>query len=415
MAQTIKSPRRDTRLGQTLILVCLCVLAMLGVMGLVLDGGRIYFEKRRKQAAADSGAMAAAQELRRGNREQSWYVARAEDDTELNGYSTSDSNISVAVPPNSGGFTADTNFAEVVISRNVPTTFMRVVGANSATVAARAVAGLKPDQTFCLYALDLDADGGFKNNGSGEFEANCGIMVNSSDPDTAFRGDGGACTKATVIAVTGGASYGCTDPNKQTTPDEGVPAVPDPLAHLPEVDFSAMSAGTVTGPRSAQIYSPGVFSAPIKIQSAENATFSPGIYVLQNGLQFSGGTVTGAGVMFYNYNPSGNKNIQISASAQVTLSAPTSGTYKGILFFGSRNSPYTAPNHNIARGSSSQGYTGTFYFPNEHIDFAGTPASTIGWTIVVGRTVNFSGDMSASVFNPPPPDQNPLLVPVLVE
>ena len=41
---------------------------MLALMGLVFDGGRIYYEKRRLQAAADAGAFAAAQELRRGHR-----------------------------------------------------------------------------------------------------------------------------------------------------------------------------------------------------------------------------------------------------------------------------------------------------------------------------------------------------------
>ncbi len=60
---------------------------MLALMGLVFDGGRIYYEKRRLQAAADAGAFAAVQELRRGHRDANTQVKpAARRDVELNGY-----------------------------------------------------------------------------------------------------------------------------------------------------------------------------------------------------------------------------------------------------------------------------------------------------------------------------------------
>lgn len=407
--------RLGRRAGQTMILLAICIFAMLGVLGLVLDGGRIYFEKRRAQAAADAGAMAAAQELRRGIRDMDWVRASTVNDTDLNGYNDENSNIQLAVPPSSGPRSTDDYFAEVRIHRTIPTTFMRAVGMSSAAINVRSVAGLLPDSFFCIYALDTDRSGGFTNNGTSTFEANCGIMVNSIASD-AFRGLGtGACTKASNISITGGYSIACTDPDKQTPPDTGIPAVPDPLAHLPAPNVAAMPAGSVTGPATARIYSPGVYTSKIQVTSGKSATFLPGVYVLQKGLQFSGGTIYGDGVMFYNMNEQGNDTISISAAATVNLRAPYSGTYMGILFFGARNSPYTPPNHNIARGSSGSNYTGTFYFPNEHIDFAGTPAGSIGWTIIVARTMDFSGDTGAAVVNPPPPDENPLLVPIMVE
>lgn len=415
MDRNSASARFGRRAGQTMLLLAVCIFAMLGILGLVLDGGRIYFEKRRAQAAADAGAMAAAQELRRGLRTPEWVRSSAVNDTELNGYSDEDSTILVSAPPSSGPRSADDNFAEVRIRRILPTTFIRAVGMRTAEINVRSVAGLLPDQFFCIYALDTDASGGFTNNGTSTFEANCGIMVNSIAGD-AFRGLGtGACTKATNISIAGDYSVGCSDPNLQTTPDTGVPAVPDPLAHLPEPDYSTMPAGSFTGPATARIYSPGVYTNKLQVTSGKSATFLPGIYVLQKGLQFSGGTITGDGVMFYNVNEQGNDTISISAAATVTLRAPYSGTYMGILFFGSRSSPYTPPNHNIARGSSGSNYTGTFYFPNEHIDFAGTPAGSVGWTIIVARTMDFSGDTGAAVVNPPPPEENPLLVPIMVE
>jgi len=388
---------------------------MLAVLGLVLDGGRIYFEKRRAQAAADSGAMAAAQELRRSVRNYDTVRVRAVNDTALNGYSDANSAIDLAFPPSSGPYSTNQNFAEVMISRSVPTTFMRMVGVTNSSVAARAVAGLLPDDTFCIYALDLDTPDGFKNNGTSAFEANCGIMVNSID-SSAFRGTGtGACTKASVIAISGSYDIGCVDSTRQTTPKTGVPAVPDPLSHVPEPDWTSMPSGRSTGPPSNRVYQPGVYSAPIHVSAGQVATFLPGIYVLQNGLNFTGGTITGTDVMFYNLDPGGNKPIRVAAGASVDLDAPGSGPYMGILFFGARTNPYKNPAHNIGRGSATSNYTGTFYFPNEHIDFAGTPTGSVGWTIIVARTMNVSGTSGTTVVNPPPPDENPLLVPVMVE
>ncbi|MBI1352774.1 MAG: hypothetical protein GC160_00400 [Acidobacteria bacterium] len=407
--------RLSRRAGQTMIMLAICVFAMLGVLGLVLDGGRIYFEKRRAQAAADAGAVAAAQEIRRGHRETSWVRGAALTDTDLNGYNDQNSTIVVNVPPSSGSRTADDNFAEVLISRTLPTTFIRAVGMRTAEINVRSVVGLLPDSFFCIYALDPDADGAFTNNGTTSFEANCGIIVNSMDAE-GFRGLGtGACTKATNISIAGGYSVGCSNPDLQTTPDTGIPAVPDPLAHLPEPDRASLPMGSTTGPATDRVYSPGVYSNKIQVTSGKKATFLPGVYYLEKGLQFSGGTIVGDGVTFYNHNDQGSDVISISAAATVNINAPKTGTYMGILFFGSRDSPFSPPNHNIARGSSGSNYTGTFYFPNEHIDFAGTPAGSVGWTIIVARTMDFSGDTGAAVVNPPPPDENPLLVPIMVE
>jgi len=291
------------------------------------------------------------------------------------------------------------------------------VGATAATVNVRAVAGLLPDEVFCIYALDLNAASAYRVNGGAELESNCGVMINSNDPSYAYDGDGGACTKASIIAVTGGADYaGCSDPAKQTVPETGMPAVPDPLAHLPEPSAVGLPNGNSTGPASNRTYYPGIYNKEVKLNGGEVATFMPGLYYLQKGMTINGGaTAQGTDVTFFFENPRGNNNLTISSTSIVTLAAPTSGTYMGILFFGDRDAPYKNPSHMIGRGSSGAGYTGALYFPNEHVDFAGSPAASVGWTIVVARTVNFSGGSYSSVFNPPPPDENPLLVPVMVE
>ena len=54
------SPRRQrSKRGQAIFIFVFAFAMMAGVLGLVLDGGRIYLEKRRAQAAADAGAAGA--------------------------------------------------------------------------------------------------------------------------------------------------------------------------------------------------------------------------------------------------------------------------------------------------------------------------------------------------------------------
>ena len=52
-----KALRIASKRGQTMMLFVLGFATMLALLGLVFDGGRIYFEKRHMQAAADAGAF----------------------------------------------------------------------------------------------------------------------------------------------------------------------------------------------------------------------------------------------------------------------------------------------------------------------------------------------------------------------
>lgn len=412
---------RDPKAGQTMVFLAIATVAMLGFLGLVLDGGRIYFEKRRLQAASDAGAFAAAQELRRGIYNQDSLRASAVADTGLNGYDDRNSTIVMNNPPASGPYSANNLFAEVTINRVVPTTFMRIMGVDSSNVGTRSVAGLIPDDFFCIYALDPTTDGGFTNNGTSEFVANCGIMVNSTSPD-AFVGLGtNACTTASFIGITGGYDIDCADA-RQTEPDTGIPSVVDPLIRLQEPDLSVMPVTTkyttmIDGVPTI-VYPPGMHNGMHIISGSDNVLFEPGFHAFQNGLQVTGGKMRGTGVTFYVNNATGTQTFDIAGGATVNVSAPTTGPYKGMLFWSSRNSPYRPPHHKIARGGAGSTYSGTFYFANEHFDWGGTPSSASAndtWQLVVARTVSVQGTAGTAIQNPPPADENPILGPVMVE
>ena len=59
--------------------------------------------------------------------------------------------------------------------------------------------------------------------------------------------------------------------------------------------------------------------------------FKPGVYVIKGGgWNVNGGSWTGSGVTFYFADTS---HIQFNSGISATLSAPTSGTYSGLLFY----------------------------------------------------------------------------------
>src|SRR5260370_4845463 len=54
---------RRGKKAQSLVIVALSATALFGIIALGLDAGRLYFQRRDVQNAADAGALAGAQEL----------------------------------------------------------------------------------------------------------------------------------------------------------------------------------------------------------------------------------------------------------------------------------------------------------------------------------------------------------------
>ena len=131
-------------------------------------------------------------------------------------------------PPSSGPRVGNAGFVEVIVTRPRPTWFMQVLGIQSSTVKARAVAGLS-DSSGCVYALNRDTS----NSNNGIFvtarRTRFSIAASTATPISAQW--------AAACVVTPSASYSGTytntngsDPN--CGPDRvghGIPAV-DPMA-----------------------------------------------------------------------------------------------------------------------------------------------------------------------------------------
>jgi hypothetical protein len=90
----------------------------------------------------------------------------------------------------------------------------------------------------------------------------------------------------------------------------------------------------------------------------------------------------------------GGARVSINGTATVKLSAATSGTYSGILFFGDRTD--TAANKNSFNGTADSRLTGAIYFASQTVQFNGDFSGEDGCTQVVGLTVEWTGNAEVS-------------------
>ncbi len=395
--------------GQILPVTAILISGMVALTGLVLDGGMIYNVKRRMQTAADAAAMGGAQELFRGN--TSLVVAAARGDSSLNGFTHDVNSTTVTVnnPPVNGPRAGNNLFVEVIISRPVPTTFLRIVNRQYSTVKSRAVGGLVNYADGCVIALDPSARGALTVSGTSTLTSGCGVMVDSTD-NRALDVNGGACIYADEVGVSGSytmnGSANCVQPNG---PVANMPPALDPLAYMqppPRPLIALANNFKITG--GTAVVLPGLYTGGIEITGGD-VTFLPGVYYLDGGgLKITGSpSVRGDGVMFYNTKTGGGNwgQFDITGTGQMNFKAPASGTYEGMLFWNDRNAPNRNPDSTIA-GTSDSLFEGAMYFPSTHVNYAGTSVAA-DWTMIIANTISIvgttevTGNYGASNISPP--------------
>lgn len=395
--------RQDCR-GQALVMFTVMFAVFLGFLGIVFDGGRLYFEKRSMQVAADAAAIAGAHELLRGNDAiggANWVRDAARDDATLNGYNNAASDIDVQVTHPAPVY--GNTHVEVIITRTVPTTFARVFEPGPSTVRARAIAGIEPDMgPPCILALNPTASGALTASGGAVLNApTCNILVNSNDTG-AINTNGGGCITGKQIGFVQPGSYVA---NGQAC------ANPSPLGRaIPTYDYyknmaapsavsqTVQSTGKLTiTTGNASTYSPlqpGYYAGGIQINGG-NVVLSGGLYVV-DGFSATGGQITGAGVTIYN-TANGLKNIFIGGNVQADLRAPTGGDYKNILFFNSRSAPDTNPYAATVIGTSTAVFEGAHYFPTVAYNFGGNQAANAPWAMIIADTISLAGTPNLNV------------------
>jgi Flp pilus assembly protein TadG len=382
--------RRNER-GSIIILSTFMLPILLAFIGLAVDGGLLFEIKRQMQTSADSAAVAGAAAKRSGA-DADDITEAARTDAALNGFQHAAAEVTVTVnnPPTSGPYNGTDGYVEVVINKVMPTYFIRVLSMmlpgdfTTATVAARAVAGLEGQN--CIYALNPTANAGLKLAGTPNLNApDCSVYVGSNS-GSAMHLEGQASINVAAINIVG--EYNCQGQscgNITPEPNTGSASEPDPLASLPVPSPSGPclpSPGSGGGPA---VLSPGRYCNGINIEGIPSATFSPGVYYVENGFRItSTPVVSGNGVVFY----IATGQLRIDGGANVNFTAPTSGTYKGIIFFQARNNTSEV----ILTGGSAMQLNGAIYAFGAALDYSGGNCTgSPPKTMLVTDTIEFVG------------------------
>ena len=91
-------------------------------------------------------------------------------------------------------------------------------------------------------------------------------------------------------------------------------------------------------------------------------------------------------------NPSSIATVDMNANADISLSAPQTGTYAGVIFYQDRRALDNTTNK--VNGNSTSFYQGALYFPKQEVRFNGTAGMSTDCVQIVGRRVVFLGNSS---------------------
>jgi hypothetical protein len=411
--------RRNREAGQTLVLFAVGLTVLMLAAGLSIDMGYLRYQKRRMQAAADAAAIGGASELNYSD----WSTA-GKQDASYDGFTDGDATgtlVAVNCPPNSGpnmGTGGEAcnhqNYVEAIVSQPQPLFFMNIIpGIAKPTISARAVAF---SIASCVYTggggintsqyagMTFDASGcGVKSGGPISLAAPSHTILAS------YIGSTGPCTAQGVTChaydpnnpENGGVSpYPPQTVVPPSDPFSSVSAPPAQTGNCTSIPMNFPNGGTV--PAGAVCGNPGgqpvmlgsgnwtfsggtTFQGPITIADNATVNFGQGTYTF-NGLTITGNNVNvngdPSGVTLYN----ATNSVTICAAPTVptnatgcpgnynndtiNLTAPSSGTYAGILFYQDRGDSSPA----IIVGSDSLGVGNTFlegalYFPDAQLLF----------------------------------------------
>lgn len=376
-------------------MVTLSLPVVLGLIGMVVDVGWMYWRKEACQTAAQAAASAAA--IHANSLNTSWpdsgcvtsttgtgvwckatatQCPASPSGTPTNNFETaclyakangfnaagrqnvmvSANNGSTSLAPN----TTTSYYVTVSVAEKIPLTFLAALGAGSfGWVSANATAGVTgATQGGCLYVLDPSGKDAINASNDAQIQPSCGVYVNSNNGE-AVLATGSASIKTTgtpqpPIVVVGGVNVnngGSLNPSATTGS-----AVSDPLSSLDVPWTNCVGTGCPTtkcqytgctdGPTQCDhtnfVLSSGSWSAPY-------THLSPGVYcgtsgnyaiTINNGNSaiFDPGmyVINGGGVSIQ----SGSGN---SGSGVIFYLTGTNSTYGGLNFANGTTVNFTAP------------------------------------------------------------------------
>ncbi len=393
--------------GQALILIVLAIVGLIGLTALAVDGGNAYAERRRAQNAADASALDAALAKVRNENLYSEGLARAASNSFNDGDASAATtntlvNVEIYNPPSTGAYNcanrpADCNdFIQVIITATVPTYFGRVVGISQITNQVQAVARAKPGTPpsmltgNAIVGLSPECKAIMAQGNGGTAVTGGGLYANGVDcthDNALFNNSNSSWVQADCFSAVGGidsnGGFSTNDGSNCFLEYGNVSPLPQIVYPNPICTGDAAVSGSTMTPGN---WPPAGHAGSSKFPPSGVNHLDPGIYCIDSnqGVDIQG-DLSGSEVLIV----VNGGNVSINANANVTLSAPTSGPYDGLLFYVPPSNPASV----TINGNSDLHTTGMILAPTSAVTINGGSTSQFNFSSqIVGFEVKLTGN-----------------------
>jgi hypothetical protein len=390
--------------GTIAVIFALAAIPMCMAASIALDMANASQMKSTMQAAVDAGVLAAASSAAGG---------ASQDEEEELAIATFEANLPdafkeyVGIPETNVEFT-DSGI-RLTADIDAPTLLSRLA-ADYVGIEVTATANSSAGGDACVLGLDKSKSGTVLSAGSNVINMpDCLIAANSTS-ESAIKLQGSTTVNVQSLHTAGNYSIvgGAAHLSFATAPKTHGSELKDPFENtaIPSLETcDSTNTGWNNGNSANRTVDPGpdgimYFCQGLSI-SGGNINFQPGTYVINrgdltingNGKVYCGScTAGGAGVVFiFTATTAANVGkLSIAGTPNIKLNAPSSGTYKGLLFY--QDPKATTMQSSSVRGDSASNMTGAFYFPSTPLDFGGNSGGLSECVLVVANTITFIGN-----------------------
>lgn len=413
---TLGARFRDENYGGAAIVMALMTPVIIGGLAFGAEVGGWELTKRQIQNAADTAAFAAGTQVRSGAT-----IAVIESAAEAvaaeSGYDGGPSGVVVEYPPATAPNAVDgtnpngnNNYVYVTLTQTAERRFTKFFasGSDSVTFVSSALVNVENGRPACVLSLHASASGAVTATGSTAVTlTGCDVAANSLSSSAVTVSGSANITTDCVSAVGGVSATSGLNMTECSEAIENAPLTADPYRYVTEPTVPTTCASNTEKNKfltnNNQTASPkSTFGNPNSINAAYcgggnihgTTNLDSGVYVLKGGTWKVNSTATlnGAGVTLYLAcnGPSDCATLDINGGATINLTAPLTGTYKGIVIFFARDNTGSSK----INGGSNFDLAGAVYGAKQNIEFSGsTTGSGPGrCSQVIGYTVQFTGN-----------------------
>src|SRR5262249_45433212 len=290
-------------------------------------------------------------------------------------------------------------------SGTIPSSFLKVVGISAIGfgVKANAVGVGTPGQA-CVMATNRNAQPALSLNGNAGIDIkapNCVLQVNSNAFGAVYM-NGNTTIKSAENCFVGTATK-VGNASLVPAPDAECKPMPDPFNTLtkPAVGPCDYTNYSANGNQSITL-NPCFYCGGMKFNAQVNVTFSPGLYIIKDGIidAQGGASFVGNGVTFFI--TGAGAGVDIEGSASWHLVASNDGPLAGFVFYLDPSSPtgQVATSSKIA-GSGEMYFEGVIYFGKQQLTLTGSAqmATPSPYTAFIADTIEISGSGTLTINN----------------